>query len=112
MSTLGFTEAYNYYLAVLIRKNPELIVKIPMPAGIVLMKIISWHEKYPGRSKDALDIIEIINHYDEYDNMERFHTEHADIITNAQYDYKNGFARLLGRDMAKIAKPDTMKILV
>ena len=112
MSTLGFMEAYDSCITVSIRRNPDMTTRVPTPASLALMKIISWYDKYPDRSKDAKDLLEIINNYDDYGNWDRFHTEHRDIITGGTYDYNCGLARLLGRDIAKIAKPDTMETLI
>jgi len=111
MSTIGFEEINDSFLIVTLRKEPLLTVAIPTPTNLVVMKLISWEEN-PDRAKDAKDIIHIINNYDKYGNFDRLHSKHIDIIDDPDYDYMCGFTRLLGRDIALIAKPATMEMLV
>ncbi|MCD6162929.1 MAG: nucleotidyl transferase AbiEii/AbiGii toxin family protein [candidate division Zixibacteria bacterium] len=113
MSAMGFEEVNEACLTVLIRKNPDLKVTIPTPASLVILKFISWHEKYPARRKDAIDILQLINNYCEFETFDRFHTEHGDIIIDEDnYDFNCGFARLLGRDIASIIKPASFNVLL
>jgi len=112
MSTMGFEEVSETSLTVLIRKNPNLTVTIPTPASLVIMKFLSWHEKYPERKKDAIDILHLIGKYNDFDNLDRFYSDHTDIIEEDNYDFDCGFARLLGRDIALIIKPTSLKVLL
>jgi predicted nucleotidyltransferase len=56
MSIVGFKEAYECSITVRLSSDPELNVKVPTLPGLALMKIISWHDKYPERRKDAEDL--------------------------------------------------------
>ncbi|MFT6896931.1 MAG: putative nucleotidyltransferase [Paraglaciecola sp.] len=64
MSVLGFTEAYEHALSVRISKNPDLQISVASPAGMLLLKLISWQEREPVlRTKDAADIYYLLKHY-------------------------------------------------
>ena len=57
MSVTGFNEAFKHALDVKIANNPNLNIKVASPAGMLLLKLISWLEKEHGvRRKDAMDI--------------------------------------------------------
>ena len=112
MSTLGFEEVKEACLTVLIKTDPDLTIAIPTPASMAIMKLISWHEKYPERKKDATDILHILNKYSDFGNFERFYFDHSDIIEESDYDFDCGFARMLGRDIAKIIKPASRKAIL
>ena len=111
MSVVGFEECYLDSESVLIQTNPPLNIKIASTRGLVLMKLISWKDGYPSRSKDALDILYIIKNYIEAGNMDRLQSEHGDLITE-QFDFELTGATLLGRDISKIAKPATLEYLI
>jgi len=111
MSVVGFEECYLDSETVLIQTNPPLDIKISSTRGLVLMKLISWKDGYPSRSRDALDISYIIKNYIEAGNMDRLQSEHGDLITE-QFDFELTGAILLGRDISQIAKPATLECLI
>ncbi len=111
MSVVGFEECYLDSKSVLIQANPLLDIKIASTRGLVLMKLISWKDGYPSRSRDALDILYIIKNYIEAGNMDRLQSEHADLITD-QFDFELTGATLLGRDISKISRPATLEYLI
>ena len=108
MSMLGFKEAYEYSITVRLSNDPVLDIKLPTLPGLVLMKIISWDEKYPERSKDAEDILFIMNNYDHAGNTDRLYELEPELLEDSSFDTKEAGIRLLGRDMAKIADKDTL----
>jgi predicted nucleotidyltransferase len=111
MSVVGFEECYLDSELVCIQNNPPLDIKISSTRGLVLMKLISWKDGYPSRSRDALDISYIIKNYIEAGNMDRLQSEHTDLITE-QFDFELTGATLLGRDISKIAKLATLEYLI
>jgi predicted nucleotidyltransferase len=115
MNTLGFIESYDAALIVRLRENPVLDVKFAGLPGLVIMKIIAWHDN-PARGRDAKDLKLIIHHYLEAGNTDRIFDEERDIFSkinkNKGDDFKRAGARLLGRDINKIATPESkQKIL-
>jgi len=81
--------------------------------GRAIMKLISWDDRYPERDKDAKDLCFIIRNYLDAGNEERLFEEEIDIIDklkeSGDVDYLKAGARMLGRDIAVIAVPDTKR---
>jgi len=116
MNTLGFKESYEHALTVRLRESPVLDIRFASLAGLALMKIISWDDRYPERSRDAKDLGLIIHNYLDAGNGERIFEEAIDIIedpgNDEDFDYVKAGARLLGRDMAAIAIPESKTRLI
>ena len=112
MSVLGFDEAYATALFVRVREEPVLDVNVASLPGIVITKLISWSESYPDRKRDALDINLIMSKYIDAGGLERLSSEAKDLIeAEVEIDIQLAGARLLGRDMARIVAPTTLKAL-
>jgi len=113
MSTLGFEEAYRYSQLVRLRSNPILEILFASMPGLAIMKIISWSERNPSeRNRDAIDLELLMRNYIEAGNSQRLYNEDADLLNEDDFDYERASARLLGRDIAKIAKPETRSFLL
>jgi len=64
MNVMGFTEAFDNALTVRISEVPNLQIKVASPAGMLILKLISWMERVPEiRKKDATDIYYLVKHY-------------------------------------------------
>ena len=111
MSTLGFEESCRHSLTVRLRSDPILDVQFSSLPGLALMKIISWHDRYPERKRDAKDLIFLMRNYLDTGNEERLYNEEADLLEEENFDYLRASARLLGRDIAAILNPKTAKII-
>jgi predicted nucleotidyltransferase len=109
MSTVGFGEAFNSAEVVRIAQNPACDVKVCTPAGLTIMKLISWDQAYPVRSDDAKDIHFILTKYVDAGNEERLYGSDKDIVESPDFDFSMASPRLLGRDMALIANEKTVK---
>jgi predicted nucleotidyltransferase len=107
MSMLGFAEAYEYSLSVRLSTEPELIIKIPTLAGLALMKLISWNDRYPERPKDAEDFLFIMHHHYDAGNTDRLYEEEIALLTAEGFDNQLAGIKLLGQDMARIADSAT-----
>ncbi|GEM_PF-72351 len=106
MNMLGFEEAYNHSLRVRVREDPRLNIRFASPAGLTLMKIISWSDR--RADKDAQDIALLIRNYADAGNIERLYDE-GDLLETEEFDLEHAGARLLGRDIAKISTPESTK---
>ena len=111
MSMVGFKEAYEYAIMVRLSTTPELDIKLPTLPGLALMKIVSWSERYPVRTKDAEDILLIMQKYEDAGNSERLYEKEPELLQEEKFDTKLAGIRLLGRDMAKIADIETLRIV-
>ena len=109
MSMLGFKEAYEYSITVKLSSDPEINIKLATLPGLALMKIISWKEKYPERKGDAEDLLLIMQKYEDAGNSDRLYKEEQGLLQEEHFDTRLASIRLLGRDMAKIADPDTFR---
>jgi predicted nucleotidyltransferase len=109
MSVVGFEDAYKAALVVRVRANPPLDILVASPAGLAIMKIIAWADRPPERNRDAYDLAYILEKYLDAGNHERLLEEHLDLVDVGDFDYVRAGARLLGRDIAKIANPETKR---
>ena len=107
MSVLGFQEAYDHSIRVRLSSDPLLEIKVSTLAGLALIKLIAWHDAYPERQKDAEDLHFIMNQYDEAGNTDRLYEKEHALLEEEGFDNRLAGIRLLGRDMARIAGPET-----
>jgi predicted nucleotidyltransferase len=112
MSMVGFEEAYEYSITVRLSSDPELDIKLASLPGLAIMKLISWKEKYPDRKRDAEDLLLIMNKYEEAGNSERLYGEELPLLLEEGFDTQMAGTRLLGRDMAKMSDPQTLRNII
>lgn len=99
MSIIGFNDAYMNTENILIKRDPDVLIKAVSVEGLVMLKMFSWNDRYlPMRLKDAKDLYLIISTYLRAGNEERLFNEHQDIVEQAT-DYELSGAMLLGRDI-------------
>jgi predicted nucleotidyltransferase len=108
MSIGGFSEAFKNSVTLRLSSSPELKIKVPTLPGLALMKIISWKDKYPERRKDAEDLLFVMQNYEEAGNFIRLYDHEQDLLKEENFEVQPACIRLLGRDMAMIADPDTL----
>jgi predicted nucleotidyltransferase len=112
MSVKGLRECFHHAVQVKISDKPKLSVNVVSLAGLAILKLVSWDDNSARRQKDASDLVFIIRNYLEAGNLERLFEEAPDIVNSSDYDYEAGSARLLGRDISKIAYTSTMSKLI
>lgn len=108
LSTLGFDEAYEFSVLFRLSSNPLLEVRVPTIPGLVIMKLISWNEKYPDRTRDADDLLFIMEKYVDVIDQNDLYDKEATLLEEEGFDNQIVCIRLLGRDMAKISNTDTL----
>jgi len=111
MNILGFEEAYEYSITLRLGSKPELDIKFPTLSGLAIMKIISWKEEYPERKTDAEDLLFIMKNYEVAGNEERLYGQALSLLEEEDFDNRLAGIRLLGRDIAKISNPQTLKTI-
>ncbi len=112
MSVLGFEESFQSSLNVTLRSDPLVQIKVVTIAGLALMKLISWKDKYPDRAKDASDLAIIIKYYANAGNLERIIDELPEFVESENFDLITAGAQLLGRDMFSIASEKSREIVL
>lgn len=113
MSVLGFQEAMDNALRVRVSTSPLIEVSVASPAGIALLKLISWSERpLDVRRKDAKDLEYLMSQYEAIPAvMDRLYGEAANTLERYEFDPKIAGAWLLGSDVAVIAKGTTGQYL-
>jgi predicted nucleotidyltransferase len=99
MSVLGFKEVSNDVRKV--EFDPSTEIKVASLAGIFILKIVAWSERYIIGNKDADDIGFILNNY-YYISEQKAVKEHYDIFEVEKFNIHIAAAQLLGRDIRKI----------
>ena len=102
MNVSGFEESFQNSQVLRLTSKPVLDIRIASLPGLAVMKLVSWDDRYPERSKDASDLKIIIRSYIDCGNYMRIFDEMSDILETETFDYVSAGARLLGRDIAKI----------
>ncbi|MBW1702067.1 MAG: nucleotidyl transferase AbiEii/AbiGii toxin family protein [Deltaproteobacteria bacterium] len=111
MNVLGFDESYEHSILVRLNTDPLLELRFVSLAGLAILKIIAWKDKYPLRKSDAKDLLLLIRNYLAAGNENRLYNEESDIMVD-DFDYERASARLLGRDMAAISYPKTLEAII
>ena len=112
MSTIGFQDALASSLACRVRTKPDLEIRIVSIAGIAALKLLSWADGYPELRKDAIDLKFMLTHYLDAGQSERIWDAEIDLMDVPEFDYEIAGARLLGRDVARMASPETRGRLI
>jgi predicted nucleotidyltransferase len=115
MSTMGFKEAYEYSISARLSSDPELDIRLATLPGLAIMKVISWKEGYPLRQRDAEDLLLIMQKYEEAGNLSRLFEKEQSLLEEENFNTRKASIRLLGRDMAMMAKPytsDTIRMIL
>jgi predicted nucleotidyltransferase len=102
MTAAGFQEAHSHAQIVRLRENPALDVHVVTPAGLMILKLIAWNDRYPQAQKDALDIAFILRHTIGPWNREQLYDHYIAFIEAEDYDETHAGARMLGQEMAKM----------
>jgi len=101
MNMLGFTDAFQHAAIIEIENN--LKIKVASLPGLALLKLFCWADRGDSSQKDLRDFLFIVQNYLDAGNIERLHSEHNDLVTDADdFDYTNTGARLLGRDVCML----------
>jgi predicted nucleotidyltransferase len=108
MSVAGFEDAYHCSTKIQVSTQPNLEIRVPTIPGMAIMKLLSWEDTFPARSKDALDLYFLLHHYKDTDIVERIFVENKKIFDEEGFDEIKTSIRLLGQDMAKICSSETL----
>lgn len=102
ISLQGFTEIYEEGLPQLNLEDEHQFKFCTLP-GIVLLKMIAFDDRPEHRRDDIKDISDILNHFfDMYD--EEIWANHSDLFGEEEIELKELAARVMGREIKKIAK--------
>lgn len=102
MQVPGFKEVYEEGLPEIQLGEMHRFKFCTLP-GIVVLKLIAWDDRPEARRDDIKDISDILNHFFEMHDNEIWHS-HFELFENDDADLKHIAARVMGREMKKIAK--------
>ena len=112
MNVIGFEDAFANTEELLIQTEPNVIVQAASVESLVMLKIFAWNDRSAEmRLKDAMDLYLIVSTYLRAGNEERLFEDHTDIVTET-VDYELTGARLLGRDIARVASDEVKSSLL
>lgn len=106
ISLQGFSEIYNDELPTLDLEGKHQFKFCTLP-GIVLLKLIAWDDRPESRRDDIKDISDILNHFFDMNDNEIFENHH-DLFEKEEASLKHIAARVMGREMSKIAKKNEL----
>jgi predicted nucleotidyltransferase len=106
ISLQGFSEIYNDGLPTLDLEGKHQFKFCTLP-GIVLLKLIAWDDRPESRRDDIKDISDILNHFFDMNDNEIFENHH-DLFEKEEVSLKHIAARVMGREMSKIAKKNEL----
>lgn len=106
ISLQGFSEIYNDGLPKLDLEGKHQFKFCTLP-GIVLLKLIAWDDRPESRRDDIKDISDILNHFFDMNDNEIFENHH-DLFEKEEASLKHIAARVMGREMSKIAKKNEL----
>jgi predicted nucleotidyltransferase len=101
-SLQGFKEIYDEGLPELELEEKHLFKFCTLP-GIVILKLIAYHDRPEKRRDDIKDISDILNHFFNMYQHEIWEN-HNELFEQEEAELKEIAARVMGREMAKIAK--------
>lgn len=112
MSVMGFNDVYNHSILARLQKNPALDIRIPTLPGLTILKLFSWNEGFPDRSKDAEDLLFIMNNYEKTEIIDNLFEQDLQILEKEDFDTQTAGIILLGREMVEICSEHTIKYLI
>ena len=91
---------------------PDQTIHVASLAGLLVLKLFAWIDRGRTNAKDAKDIYQIMRNYARAGNSDRLYNEEIELLEAAEYDPDLAGIRLLGRDVLKLARSETViKIL-
>ncbi len=112
MNMLGFQEAIDNTVNVILQKDPDIEIPVVMPPGLSLLKIICWTDRDADlRNKDAKDLLYLFKSYEDIPEIKDSIFEYPDDMERFDWDITMGSAFKLGIDAAAISSEQTKEYL-
>lgn len=113
MNTIGYSEACEHAIKIVISRRPEIIVPVVSPEGFVLMKLVAWSDrKSNSGSKDLQDILYVLKEYHRNKDITDVFYDRLDLIEKFDGDVYLGAAYILGQSVKEICNPETLEFLM
>lgn len=113
MSVLGFQDAFDHSIKVVVQKEPYIEVSVISPQGLALLKIIAWEDRRKEkRGKDAEDLAYLFEAYERVGDIRERVFEVENLMESVDWDLSQASVYLLGIDTAEIAKSETQSKII
>lgn len=113
MSVLGFREAHDHAVNVIIQQNPVVEIPVVSPQGLALLKIIAWSDRERKiREKDAQDMKYLLEAYEKVHGVSDRIYGDIELMDKYEWDLSLGSAHMLGVDSALISGKDTKQLVL
>jgi predicted nucleotidyltransferase len=108
MNVLGFQEAVENSVNVIIQDDPKIEIPVVMPAGLSLLKIICWTDRDADlKNKDAKDLLYLLKSYEGIPEVMNSLHDYPELEEQFEWDMTLGSAFKLGIDSASISSEQT-----
>ena len=112
MNMLGFQEAVENAVSVIIQDTPKIEIPVVTPSGLSLLKIICWTDRDADlKNKDAKDLLYLLKTYEEIPEIKGSIYEYPELEEEFGWDITLGSAFKLGVDAATISSKQTIDYL-
>ena len=108
MNVAGYDDALA--AAELVTFAPGFDGKVISLAGLAILKLVAWSDRGREDSKDAHDLIHLMDNYAAAGNIDRVYDEEG-VIEAGGYDPDQAGACLLGKDIQRVAGARTLDVL-
>ncbi|MES2126973.1 MAG: nucleotidyl transferase AbiEii/AbiGii toxin family protein [Pseudomonadota bacterium] len=109
MNVVGYEEVLA--AAEYVEFSAALISRVASLPGLAVLKLIAWSDRGPGNPKDAHDLLQLMSNYGSAGNQARLYDIEYALLEAADHDPDLAGACLLGKDVARLVKEETLNAL-
>lgn len=112
MNVLGFQEAVENIVNVIIQEDLGIEIPVVMPPGLSLLKIICWTDRDVDlKDKDAKDLLYLLKSYGDIPEIRESIYEYPEMMEEFDWNISLGSAFKLGIDAGVISSKQTKEYL-
>lgn len=110
MSLIGIEDVYKTSSSVIISEHPTVEIKIPTPAGLFILKLLSFNDD-PSRAKDADDIKFIIGNFVHILDVNEIFDDYMNILEENEFDHDKESMPILAEQIKEILNESNLQIV-
>lgn len=108
MNVLGFQEAFENAIPVILQKKPHVEIPVASQQGLVILKLVAWGDRDKNmRERDAKDFAYLLDTYERVSAVKERLYDNTELLEKYGWEIEKVSAHLLGVDSAAIAKSKT-----
>lgn len=112
MNVLGFQDAVENSVNVIIQNDPKIQIPVVLPAGLSILKIICWSDRDADlKNKDAKDFLYLLKSYEDIPEIRDSLHDYPELEEQFDWDMTLGSAFKLGIDAAAVSSEKTKEYL-